>query len=80
MCLQKILKILALCIQIDSDNIEIFIANEIDQIIEKIFNSLLQRYQKRSEEKMRGSEFVYDGIDLLHYKLHKVNLNVVDHT
>ena len=24
---------------------------------------------------MRGSEFVYDSIDLLHYKLHRINLN-----
>ena len=24
---------------------------------------------------MRGSKFVFDSVDLLHYKLHKVSLN-----
>ena len=24
---------------------------------------------------MRGNEFVFDSIDLLHYNLHKINLN-----
>ena len=24
---------------------------------------------------MKGIEFAYDSIDLLHYKLHKINLN-----
>ena len=24
---------------------------------------------------MRGSEFVFDNVDLLHYNLHKLNLN-----
>ena len=59
----------------NSDNVDIMIGYETDQIIEKNFNSLLQRYQKGLEEKMRGSEFVYDSINLLHYKLHKINLN-----
>ena len=46
-----------------------------DEIIEKHFESLLERYHEGLEEKMRGSEFVYDSIDLLHYKLHKISLN-----
>ena len=40
-----------------SDNIEIMIGNETSEIIEELFNSLLQRYQKGLEEKMRGSYF-----------------------
>ena len=24
---------------------------------------------------MKGSEFVFDSVDLLHYKLHKISLN-----
>ena len=58
----------------NSDNIDIIIGYEIDQITEELFNSLLQRYQKGYEGKMRGSEFVY-GIDLFYYKLHKISLN-----
>ena len=49
--------------------------NETDEIIKKLFESLLERHQKGLEEKIRGSEFVYDSIDLLHYKLPKISLN-----
>ena len=51
------------------------IHNETDEIIEKLLESHLQRYQKDLEEKMRGSEFVFDSVDLLYYKLYKISLN-----
>ena len=53
-------------------NIEIMMGNEID---EEPFESLLQKYQDELEEKIRGSEFVSDSVDLLHYNLHKISLN-----
>ena len=56
-----------------SDNIEILIGNETGEIIEDLFDSFLQRYQKGLEESMRGSEFVFDNVDLLYYKLHKIS-------
>ena len=49
-----------------SNNIEIMMGNEADEIIEELFESLLQKYQEGLEEKMRGSEFVFDSIDLVH--------------
>ena len=58
-----------------SNNIEIMICNETDEIIEKLFDSLLQKYQKCLEESMKGSELVFDSVDLLHYKLHKISLD-----
>ena len=58
-----------------SHNIEIMIGNEIDEIIEELFESLLQKYQERLEESMKGSEFVFDSVDLLYYKVHKISLN-----
>ena len=58
-----------------SNNIEITMGNEADEIIDELFESLLQKYQEGLEEKMRGSEFVFDSIDLLHYYLHKISLN-----
>ena len=54
-----------------SDNIEIMISNETDEIIEELFKSILKRYQKGLEENMKGSEFIYDRIELLHYKYTK---------
>ena len=58
-----------------SDNIEILIGNETDEIIEDLSDSFLQRYQNGLEESMRGSEFVFDNVDLLYYKLHKIILD-----
>ena len=43
-----------------SDNIEMMIDNETDEIIEELFNCLWQRYQNNLEESMKGSEFVFD--------------------
>ena len=40
-----------------SNNTEIMIDNGTDEIFEELLNSLLQRYQKGLEEKMRGSDF-----------------------
>ena len=46
-----------------------------DEIIEDLFQSFLQKYQEGLEESMRGSEFAYDGVDVLHYNFHKVSLS-----
>ena len=58
-----------------SHNTEIMMDYETNEIIEEIFKSLLQRHQEGLEESMRGSEFVFDSVDLLHYKFDKINLN-----
>ena len=49
--------------------------DETDKIIKELFEPLLQRYQKGLEESMKGSEVVFDSVDLLEYKLNKVGLN-----
>ena len=48
------------------DNVEIMMGNETDEIIEELFESLLQRYQEGLEQKKRGNEFVFDSVDLLY--------------
>ena len=57
-----------------SDNIEIIINDEVDAIIEQLFDLLRNRYQ-RNLESMRGSDFDFDYVHLLHYKCHKINFN-----
>ena len=58
-----------------SDNIEIMIGNETDEIIEELFESLLQRYEEGLEESMKGSEFIFDSVDVvLYYNLNKISL------
>ena len=70
LCLLKILKILKYSFETNThskrNNIKIMIGNETDEITEELFDSLLQRYQ----ESMKGSEFVFDCVDLLFYKCH----------
>ena len=51
------------------------IGNETDEIIKEFFEFLLQKYQKGLEESMKGSEFVFDFVDLWYYKFHKISLN-----
>ena len=48
-----------------SDNVEIMIGSETNEIIEKLFKSFLQRFQEELEESMRGSKFIFDSIDVL---------------
>ena len=54
-----------------SDNIEIMMGKETDDIIDEIFESLLPKYQEGLEESMRGSKFIFDSVDLLYYNLQK---------
>ena len=56
-----------------SDNIEIIITDKADEVIEKLFQSLLSRCQIGLETPMRGSNFIFGCIHLLYYKCHKIN-------
>ena len=48
--------------------------SETDDIIDELFKSLLQKYQEGLKESMRGSEFVFDSVDLLYYHLQRISL------
>ena len=58
-----------------SNNVEIMMGSETDEIIEELFESFLQKYQEGLEESMRGSEFAYDSVAALYYNLNKVSLS-----
>ena len=57
-----------------SDNIEIMVGVDNNEIIKHLFNSLLQRYQKGLEASMRGSDFVFDYAESLSYIFHKIDM------
>ena len=59
---------------IKNDNIDALIGYKTNDIIKKLFKSLLQKYQKGSEESLRGSEFIFDSINSLYYHLQKISL------
>ena len=60
-----------------SDNIEILISNETDEIIEKLLDSLFFKMISRKSRKKNERKwiFFYESVDLLHYKLHTISLN-----
>ena len=57
-----------------SDNEEIRLGNETDDIIKGILNSFLNNYQKEEIILRNGSNFVFESVDLLSYHIHKASL------
>ena len=58
-----------------SDNIETMNGNNKNEVINELFSSLLPRYQIGLEKSMKGSEFVFDYVDQLHYKCNRKSFN-----
>ena len=58
-----------------SDNVEIRIDDDTNDVIKELFKSFLQRYQESLQEQMRGSEFEFDAVNLLYYDFNKISLN-----
>ena len=60
-----------------NDNTEIMINDKADEVMEEFFQSLLSRYQIRSETSMKGSNFLGDCVHLLYWKCHKINFKQI---
>ena len=58
-----------------SNNKEIMIDSDTNEVIKELLTSFLQRYQEGLQEKMRGSDFEFDGTHLLYYDFNKISLN-----
>ena len=58
-----------------SNNVEIMVGSETNEIIKDLFEYFLQKYQERLEESRRGNGFTYDSVDVLCYNLNKVSLS-----
>ena len=58
-----------------SNNVEIMMGSETNEIIEELFKSFLQKYQEGLKESMPGSAFIFDNADSLYYNLKKVSLS-----
>ena len=56
-----------------SDNIKVMTYWNLVENIEKLFDSLLCRYQIGLEIQMRGSDFICDCVNFFYYKCHKLN-------
>ena len=53
-----------------SDNIEFMIYDNAEEVIEKHFESLLDRYKIGFQRSLRHSDFIFDCLHLLYYKCH----------
>ena len=58
-----------------SDNVEIMFGDDNDDIIEQLFRSLLQKHEENLQNKMKGSDFEFDGVNFLYYDFNKISLN-----
>ena len=60
-------------IYIWSDNKEILMGNETDDIIKERFRSFLENYQKEEQIMKEGSDFFFESIELFDYRLNKIS-------
>ena len=56
-----------------SDNIELMMRSETEEVIKELFGSPLKRYKKTLEESMDGSHFTFDDVNALYYDLNTVS-------
>ena len=58
-----------------SDNIVIISGSDTNDVINKLFDLLVKRYQEGLETKMKGSSYTFERVDLLENHFHKISLN-----
>ena len=56
-----------------SNNMKFTVYNNANEVVNKLFKSLLSRYQDNLETSMTGSDFIFDSVQLMYYKFRKVN-------
>ena len=56
-----------------SDNEKFMNGDDTDEIIKGLFESFLQKYEENLQNKMKGSEFEFDGVNFLYYDFNKIS-------
>ena len=41
--------------------------NDVDEVVDEVFESLCSRYQGNLETSMRGSDFIFGSVQLMYY-------------
>ena len=54
---------------------EIIIGCETEEVAENLIMQLLQKYQDNLQNKMKGSDFIFNGINYLYYDLNRINIS-----
>ena len=55
------------------DNIKFAHYNNANKVVNKFFESLCSKYQDNLEISMRQSNFIFDSVQPMYFKCHKVN-------
>ena len=55
-----------------SGNIETMIGDDNDDIIKELFKSFIRKYEENLQNKMRGLDFEFDGVNFLYYDFNEV--------
>ena len=58
-----------------SDNKEFMNDDDTDEIIKGVFESFLQKYEENLQNKMKGSECEFNGVNFLYYDFNEISLN-----
>ena len=58
-----------------SEALKVFMGSDTEDVIDKLFNTLLQRFQRAQEiSNERGSEFIPDSVELLYYHFQRIDI------
>ena len=55
--------------------VEFMIGSETEEVAEKLFMSILQKYQDNLQNKMKGSDFIFNGINYLYYDRNRITIS-----
>ena len=54
---------------------EIIIGSETEEVAENLIMSTLQKYQDNLQNKMKGSDFIFNGINYVYYDLNRITIS-----
>ena len=54
---------------------EIIIGSETEEVAENLIMQLLQKYQDNLQHNMKGSDFIFNGINYLYYDLNRITIS-----
>ena len=54
---------------------ELMIGSETEEVTEKLIMSILQKYQDNLQNKMKGSDFIFNGVNYLYYDLNRITIS-----
>ena len=58
-----------------SFNEEIMKGSDTDEVIKLFFESFLKKYEENLQEKIKGSDFEFDGVNFFYYDFNKTSIN-----